>query len=243
MPLLDLRYGRTSSRLLRWGREGLAIYHSLGSGYRPLLSWSQDGEDLAFRELESCFGFFVDVGAHHPFRFSNTQRLVLAGWTGVNIDVSPDFLSLFNKARPLDTNVRALIGENRTLDFYHYSESALSTGQEERRRYLSARGQEPATVERLKADRLADVLAEVTVQRVIDLLLVDAEDMDLEILKTHDWESWPTVRVLVEIHGDSVSERLNGEISKFLMRRGFEAKLVLHRSVLFVQRALETTVN
>lgn len=37
-------------------------------------SWSQEGEDLILRRIfeNKNTGFYVDVGAHHPKRFSNT---------------------------------------------------------------------------------------------------------------------------------------------------------------------------
>ncbi len=31
-------------------------------------------------------GFYVDIGAHHPFRFSNTCYFHRRGWTGLNVD-------------------------------------------------------------------------------------------------------------------------------------------------------------
>ena len=37
-------------------------------------SWSQEGEDQILRRIfeRQKLGFYVDVGAHHPVRFSNT---------------------------------------------------------------------------------------------------------------------------------------------------------------------------
>jgi hypothetical protein len=43
----------------------------------PKLCYAQDGEDLILdRLLEGQqSGFYVDIGAHHPLRFSNTYLL------------------------------------------------------------------------------------------------------------------------------------------------------------------------
>ncbi|WP_211321611.1 hypothetical protein [Pedobacter cryoconitis] len=53
-------------------------------------SYSQEGEDMIYR---SCFenrkhykGFYIDVGAHHPYRFSNTVHFYQNGWRGINIE-------------------------------------------------------------------------------------------------------------------------------------------------------------
>jgi hypothetical protein len=34
-------------------------------------------------------GFFIDIGAHHPFRYSNTYMFYKKGWRGINIDATP----------------------------------------------------------------------------------------------------------------------------------------------------------
>ncbi len=61
------------------------------------LSYSQDGEDMVLRRLlgGQRSGFYVDVGAHHPFRFSNTCYFHRLGWRGINIDADPDAMALF----------------------------------------------------------------------------------------------------------------------------------------------------
>src|SRR5690348_6482057 len=50
-------------------------------------SYSQEGEDLILARLleNTPSGLYVDIGAHHPFRFSNTRLLYERGWHGINI--------------------------------------------------------------------------------------------------------------------------------------------------------------
>lgn len=73
-------------------------------------SYSQEGED---RLLDRYFGnrangFFVDVGAHHPHRFSNTYLFYKRGWRGINIDAMPDSMKAFKSMRPRDVEGRDL---------------------------------------------------------------------------------------------------------------------------------------
>ena len=70
---------------------------------------SQNGEDVMIRGLFAGqrYGFFVDVGAHHPFRFSNTYLLYRAGWSGLNIDALPGTKRLFDRYRPRDITIEA----------------------------------------------------------------------------------------------------------------------------------------
>lgn len=50
-------------------------------------------------------GFYVDVGALDPFRFSNTYALYLAGWRGINIEPRRDCIQKFEQYRKLDINL------------------------------------------------------------------------------------------------------------------------------------------
>ena len=54
-------------------------------------TYSQFGEDLY---IESFFksqkiGKYVDLGAFHPMRLSNTYLLYKKGWSGTNVDLNP----------------------------------------------------------------------------------------------------------------------------------------------------------
>lgn len=74
--------------------------------------YSQEGEDMVLRKIfkNQKKGFYVDIGAHHPKRFSNTHLLYKKGWKGINIDVTPGSIKLFNQLRPRDTNLELGVG-------------------------------------------------------------------------------------------------------------------------------------
>src|SRR5690348_16491596 len=94
------------------------------------LSYSQDGEDVVLRRLLEGRknGFYVDVGAHHPRRFSNTFYFYRRGWRGINIDANPDAIKLFRRERASDINLCVGIGElTGNLSFHFFNEPALNT--------------------------------------------------------------------------------------------------------------------
>ncbi|MDO8518314.1 MAG: SAM-dependent methyltransferase, partial [bacterium] len=87
-----------------------AWHYRLSNIKRSLLgykTYAQFGEDWVLAELftDTPRGRYVDVGAHHPKRYSNTYLLYKKGWHGVNIDPNPHTIELFAKARPGDTNI------------------------------------------------------------------------------------------------------------------------------------------
>ena len=101
--------------------------------YRSLTytSWSQLGEDRYLGQLFKATdkGFYVDIGAFDPEKFSNTKALYDRGWRGINVDMSPSKIGIFEYERPDDINVIAPISDtNDKVDVYIFSQrSALET--------------------------------------------------------------------------------------------------------------------
>ena len=98
------------------------------------ISFSQFGEDtlileyLSGKKFVKRSNFFVDIGAYHPSRFSNTKLLSLLGWTGINVDPNPDSISLFEKARPKDINLNVGVSTKGGIsNLYRFSEGAVNT--------------------------------------------------------------------------------------------------------------------
>ena len=94
------------------------------------ISYAQEGEDLVLDRFlnNKSKGFFIDVGAHHPKRFSNTYKFYLKGWRGINIDAMPESMDLFEKFRPADINLEAGVSKVKgELTYYIFNEPALNT--------------------------------------------------------------------------------------------------------------------
>jgi hypothetical protein len=55
--------------------------------------YSIDGEDAILDSLyegkPKYKGFYLDIGAYHPLRYSNTHYFYEKGWNGINIDATP----------------------------------------------------------------------------------------------------------------------------------------------------------
>ena len=68
------------------------------------ISFSQFGEDLIVSSYfpPDYIGLYVDVGAFHPYKFSNTMLLYKKRWSGLNIDCDQNKINEFKKIRPRD---------------------------------------------------------------------------------------------------------------------------------------------
>lgn len=170
-------------------------------------------------------GFYIDVGAHHPVRFSNTYLFYRRGWRGINVDAMPGSMALFKIFRPRDINLEVPISaECKTLTYYVFNEPALNgfdAGLSNERNLQSNQYKIIRTID-LPAKRLDSILRERIPQgQEIDFLSIDVEGLDLEVLKSNDWAEYKPEVVLVEVLGSTLAEIADGEITKFLSGHGY----------------------
>ena len=95
----------------------LYLYYNLYIRHKCFINrsrYSQWGEDLSIIEFfkEKKNGVYFDVGCFHPLMYSNTCLLFKNGWNGINIDINPTSIDLFNIIRPNDLNLCTTINEN-----------------------------------------------------------------------------------------------------------------------------------
>lgn len=146
-------------------------------------------------------GFFIDVGAHHPFRFSNTYCFYRRGWRGINIDAKPGTKKLFDRVRPNDINLElGIAGEDASLTFYIFDEPALNSFSKElsEHRHQTTKYKIVET-KHVPVRRLSNVLEEHVPQgQKIDFLTVDVEGLDIEVLESNDWERFRPAMIVAE---------------------------------------------
>ena len=102
--------------------------------------YSQEGEDILLNKIFSGKkeGFYIDIGAHHPKRFSNTYLFYQKGWQGINVDCMPGSMKLFKKLRPRDINLELGVSENESeKDYYVFNDTALNSFSKEHSEKLS----------------------------------------------------------------------------------------------------------
>ena len=193
-----------------------------------LKSYSQEGEDMILRRLfeKQKTGFYVDVGAHHPKRFSNTFFFYKKGWSGINIDAMPNSMRLFNEIRPRDTNLEIPISDKKQkLKYYMFNEPALngfSKELAEKRdgkddyKIISEKDMETSTLEEIFEKHLPH-------GQEIDFMSIDVEWLDFQVLKSNNWRRFRPKFVLVEILGSSINDVTNSKEYKYLA--GFEYEI------------------
>src|SRR5258708_3883540 len=191
-------------------------------------SYSQCGEDLALRWLfqNVANGFYVDVGAYHPLKFSNTYYFYRRGWTGINIDPTPGVIELFQKARPRDINLPYAVANGaKDLKLYiNESERGVNTLSPEFATLQRERwGRRYSSETVVRTQTLAEILhAHKPDDRPIQFLSVDVEGLDLEVLESNDWGKYvPNVVLCEDFSLRNVECGSSCDVWAFLRARGY----------------------
>lgn len=202
-------------------------------------SYSQEGEDMVLRSFyegqKNYKGFFVDVGAHHPSRFSNTNYFYKKGWRGINIEPTPGAIKAFNISRKRDINLNiGISGIKDKLTFYCFNEPALNGFSKEisEERNTSKKYKIIKEVE-VETSPLADVLDKnLPANQQIDFLTIDVEGLDLQVLKSNNWDKYKPAYILVEdrIEFDNLA---NSEVYTYLKKQGYQLVAKTLRTLFF----------
>jgi len=190
--------------------------------------FSQYGEDVILHKLfgrKFSTGFYVDVGAHHPFRQSNTAYLWLMGWRGINVDASKSSIKHFNRVRTSDLNIwSAVVGEavaHENTEIALYSSQDIDLCATCDPSLASERGAHQTTM--VPCTTLKNIINQHAARLTdkIELLTVDIEGFDEAAIDSiSDWIILPKV-ICIEIYGNDVNEVLSSPACKLLGDHGY----------------------
>ena len=199
------------------------LFPRLSYGVR---AYSSEGEDLILKRIfdKKQKGVYIDVGAHHPFRVSNTYLLYKQNWTGINIDPMPGSKALFNKHRPKDINLEIGVSETKQQSTYFiFNEPALNTFSTEKvKEYTQAARYRVIAEKKIDTLPLADILDQYLAKDVtIDVMTIDAEGLDLQVLRSNNWNKYRPTYVLAESPPFEVFETGSSELCQFMQQVGY----------------------
>ena len=200
-------------------------------------SYSQEGEDIVIdRLLEGKRnGFYVEVGCHHPYRFSNTYLFYKRGWCGVCIDPLPGTKTLFNKERPRDICIEKGVDEKEgELTYFMFNEPALNTFDEK----LAAdrhnkKGYHLIGKASIEVESLASILSSLNNIPSIDILSVDVEGLDLQVLRSNDWEKFSPRIIIAECLSARLSAINSDPVALYLLSLNYYIYAKTGYSIIF----------
>lgn len=182
------------------------------------MSFSQDAEDLLLCNIVNINkrGFYIDIGALDPIRFSNTMLYYMNGWHGINIDAMPGSMKKFNKIRKRDINIEAGIsstGEDMIL--YVYEEPANNTF--DKKIMEERRGINLLPIDEIKIPtyHIMELLEKFLEEKEeIEFLDIDIEGFDSTVISEWNFEKYIPKVIMFEKSnesGNASSDILNKE--------------------------------
>jgi FkbM family methyltransferase len=215
----------------RWLRDHIPI------GGR--LSYAQEGEDLVLARIlgsNSSSGFFVDVGAHHPTRLSNTYYFYRRGWRGINVDALPGTASLFQRMRPRDVTVECGVGVKAgVMTYFVFNEPALNTFSEHEAHKKDRYPYHIVTTLQIPVMTLTEILDKhLPIGMAIDFMTIDAEGFDHEIVCSNDWNRYRPRVVLVELLNAGIENLASHPTAQLLHQQGYRSFAKTFNTVFFV---------
>jgi FkbM family methyltransferase len=202
------------------------------------ISYSQEGEDLILRGYFNQIkkGVFVDIGAHHPVRFSNTYLLYMQGWSGINIDAMPGSMASFNKIRKRDFNLEYAISDiEEELTYFAYNEPALNGFSKDLKSERDGKdGYKVISEYSIKTKTLEWILdTYLEADQTIDLMTVDVEGFDLKVLSSNNWEKYSPTFMVVEDLDFDINNPKKSEMFNFLVSKGYNLTAKTKNNLIF----------
>lgn len=197
-------------------------------------SYSQFGEDQfiigQIKELSSEHGIYIDIGANHPTRISNTYKLYRSGKRGITIEPNVELINLHKRFRSEDTHLAVGCGEEDMVKEFYYSKTPVLSS------FVRNEVFNQSHAEYLPVYTLDTIMSNVSSDS-IDLISIDVEGWDLEVLKGSIKCLQRTSLVCVEANNKEYAEK----IISFLSQYQFELIKIIECNYIFKSQKLTYT--
>lgn len=171
------------------------------------ISYAQNREDFI---IDSYFsdvknGFYVDVGANHPFYHSVTKIFYDKGWSGINIEPNPMLMKQIKQKRKRDINIQVGISNksgDMKLRVYHSQDGleGISTfSKYMQKQYSESTNKDTEKFDDIsvKVKTLSEIFSEQKVKH-IHFIKIDVEGYEKEVIQGNDWEKYRPELICIE---------------------------------------------
>ena len=223
---MDLKLILKKNSFFNWIYKIQKIYKSK----RPNSHFGEFAEDIfinrVFKNLNS--GFYIDIGAYHPFKGSLTNLLFQKGWKGMNIDLSKESIELFKIARPNDLNVNCAITDfNGETYYYQNSEinqqnSLLKSNDNQKKIKINAF----TLNELLKINKIDEC----------DYLNIDTEGNEFTILQNINFDTIQPLLVSIEDNSFDLENENKKKIINLMEEKSYQMINVIGVTMFFTNK-------
>mgnify|MGYP006121617031 FL=1 len=162
-------------------------------------TYAQQGEDLFIfnymKKKKIVNGTYVDLGAFHPIKYSNTCLLFNNGWSGLNIDLNQTAIDYFDIVRPKDNNICCAISnkEEKIKVFINSIFSPINTINKKHAKKFNFASKNELSYT-VKAKKFNSIC-----KKKFDFLDIDIEGSDFMVLKSINLKYFKPKLICIEI--------------------------------------------
>ena len=201
----------------------------------------QEGENILLERIfaKKNKGFYVDIGAHHPVRFSNTLNLYQKGWSGINIEPNEEPIKAFNKMRPEDINLNIAVSTiQNSCNYYKFKDPALNTTDIKIVKMRERQGHKCIKKIIVPTQTLNQILSKYLKKKsVIDVLKIDVEGKELDVLKSNNWSKFIPKVIICEFINVDLGQLGKNRVYKFLKSKNYLLYCKLIQNGIFIHKS------
>jgi FkbM family methyltransferase len=224
------------------GVGGTLLHDGSEEGVR---SYAQQGEDLVVQNLFTIMGIakptYLDVGAFDPVVHSNTYLMYLAGGHGVLVEPNPAKIDRLRGVRPRDVTLNIGVGLSAgpsTSDYYVIggpSQGLFNTFSKKDAELVERNSNGLHHIDKVLQLPLENINAimQQHLGSAPNFLSIDTEGLDLDILKTMDFERYRPDVICVETL-EVGSDHVELEILRFLESKRYSARGATFVNTIFI---------
>lgn len=194
-----------------------------------LKSFSQAGEDKVidfiffyFTNVDRSQIRYLDIGANYPIDNNNTYFYYLRNGKGVLVEPNKELCAIAESKRSHDTIINAGIkfSDASSSEYYTFDECGLNTFDASRVENITAKGHKLIGSYTVPLISINDILRQYFSSGV-DFISIDAEGVDIAILKTIDFELCRPTLFCVEANKNILNRKAKSEVIEFLENKNY----------------------
>ena len=209
-------------------RKVYFFYNIYLRNFKYLRGHSQFNEDTYINSFfdKDYKGKFVDLGCFHPTRDNNTFQFYKKKWKGINVDLNPITIELFNFYRSNDININCAISDKKTLKKMYFVDdfSPLNTLDINHLKFLKKNflfKNKDFKEKKIKTENINNILKKHKFDKV-DFLNIDLEGLEYEVIKSINFKKYKINLICIEIlDHNKQSKDKSKKILKILKKNNF----------------------
>jgi FkbM family methyltransferase len=214
---------------------------------KPILifnTYSQAGEDAVlsflFSDKKMNSVSYLDIGTNEPDSGNNTYLLYTRGNRGVCVEADKTLIPTIQKIRPKDKiiNVGVAVSDLSEADFFIFDCKGLNT-------FDKNEAEKRAAFETFKIKEVVRVPL-VSINQIIkenfitypDFLSLDIEGLDIDVLKSLNFNKYPIPVICVETctYSENHIRPKDITIAEFMIKQGYEVYADTYINTIFVNK-------